>query len=50
MKKTHYALTFLIVAGTSLYAQQSSEQQGSVVALGGGRVAQRASARVLYAN
>ncbi len=50
MKRTHYILAFLLVAWTPLYAQQSSEQQGFVVALGGGRVAQRASARVLYSN
>ncbi len=46
MKRASYALAFLVLAGTPLYAQQGSE----VVALGGGRVAQRASARVLYSN
>ncbi len=46
MKRMSYALAFMVLAGTPFYAQQSSE----VVALGGGRVAQRASARVLYSN
>jgi len=46
MKRVSYALAFMVLAGTPFYAQQSSE----VVALGGGRVAQRASARVLYSN
>ncbi len=46
MKRVSYALAFMVLVGTPFYAQQSSE----VVALGGGRVAQRASARVLYSN
>ena len=46
MKRMSYALAFMVLVGTPFYAQQSSE----VVALGGGRVAQRASARVLYSN
>lgn len=51
MKRTRYVLAFLFfVAGGSLYAQMGSEQQGSVMALGGGRVGQRASARILYSN
>jgi len=46
MKRASYALAFLVLAGTPLYAQQGSD----VVALGGGRVGQRAWARVLYSN
>ena len=46
MKKASCVLAFMVLAGTLLYAQQSSQ----VVALGRGRVAQRASARVLYSN
>ena len=49
MKRTSYILAFLIFAGTPLYAQRDSEQQGSVRALGG-RSSPRASARVLYSN
>ncbi len=46
MKRASYALAFLVLAGIPLYAQQGSD----VVALGGGRVGQRAWARVLYSN
>lgn len=49
MKRTSYILVFLIFAGTPLYPQRGSEQQGSVRALGG-RSAPRAAARVLYSN
>ena len=49
MKKTHYVLALIFLAGTTLYAQRGSEQQGSVRALGG-RSAPRASARILYSN
>ncbi len=49
MKKTHYVLALIFLAGTTLYAQRSSEQQASVRALGG-RSAPRASARILYSN
>ena len=46
MKKASSILAFMVLAGPSLYAQQGSE----LVALGAGRIAQRASARVLYSN
>ena len=44
MKKTSCLLALWVLVGPTLYAQE-----GSVVALGG-RLAQRASARVLYMN
>ena len=46
MKKASCTLAFIVLAGTPLYAQQGSE----MVALGAGRVAQRASTRILYSN
>ena len=46
MKKASCILAFMVLAGTPLYAQQGSE----MVALGAGRVAQRASTRILYSN
>ena len=48
MKRTSYALAFILSAGIPLSAQQSSGEQGDLIALGGGRVDQRASTRVLY--
>ncbi|MDA2933180.1 DUF2911 domain-containing protein [Acidobacteria bacterium AH-259-D05] len=50
MKRTSYVLAFMVLAGTLLYTQRNSEEQGSVVALGAGRVGERASARILYSN
>ena len=35
MKRTHYVFALIFLAGTTLYAQRGSEQQGSVRALGG---------------
>ncbi len=35
MKRSHYVFALIILAGTTLYAQRGSEQQGSVRALGG---------------
>ena len=49
MKRSHYVFALIILAGTTLYAQRGSEQQGSVRALGGSS-SPRASARVLYSN
>ncbi len=49
MKRSHYVFALIFLAGTTLYAQRGSEQQGSVRALGG-RSSPRASARVLYSN
>ena len=49
MKRTRYILAFLVLAGTPLYAQQGSAQQGGIVAFGGNS-ASRASSRVLYSN
>ncbi len=46
MKKSHYVFALIFLAGTTLYAQRDSEQQGSVRALGGSS-SPRASARVL---
>ena len=45
MKKTSYLLALWVLVGPALYAQD-----GSLGAVGGGRVAQRATARVLYMN
>lgn len=45
MKKTTCVLALWVLLGPALYAQD-----GSLGAVGGGRVAQRASARVLYMN
>ena len=50
MKRIGYVLAFTLLAGTTPCAQQNSDQQGSLVALGGGRIAQRGSARVLYSD
>ena len=49
MKRTHYVFALIFLAGTTLYAQRGSEQQGSIRALGGSS-SPRASARVLYSN
>ena len=49
MKRSHYVFALIFLAGTTLYAQRSSEQQGSVRALGG-RSVPRASARILFSN
>ena len=48
MKKTTYGIAFLVLAATAVLAQQNSTQQEVLAALGGGRVAQRAYARILY--
>ena len=48
MKRTSLVLTFILLAGIPLSAQQSPGEQGDLVAVGRGRVDERASARVLY--
>ena len=48
MKGISFVLTFIVLTGIPLGAQQSSGEQGGLVAVGRGRVDERASARVLY--
>ncbi len=48
MKRMSLVLAFILLAGIPLIAQQSSGEQGDLIALGRGRAFERASARVLY--
>ena len=48
MKGISFVLTFIVLAALPLGAQQSSREQGGLMAVGRGRVDERASARVLY--
>ena len=47
MRTISYVLAFIVLAGAPLYPQHS-EQHGFLAAIGGGRVSQRAYARILY--
>jgi len=48
MKRISFVLLFILLAGIPLSAQQSSGKLGTLMAVGRGRVDERASARVLY--